>query len=275
MSQTFLGVEPTVDPYRFRLPVTNRICVGPPGNVFLFGGAGLAAGVLAAERATGRGIVWASAQFVSYAREGQTLEISVSVVQTGRNVSQVGVALAESGNTILTVNAALGDRPGQPEAQWTPAPDMPPPADCAPWSLWPKQDGGASMNDRLEVRMLPGRHGAVPRDGTPSVDGRMRMWMRAPDTVTVDAAMLAIFADYVPSAVAAAFGRPGGGNSIDNNLRVLGIVPTRWVLCDVVIDAAARGFAHGDVRLFAEDGTLMGIGSQSMIVRFVEDQRRT
>lgn len=275
MSQTFLGVEPTADAHRFRLSVTNRICVGPPGNVFLFGGAGLAAGVIAAERGTGRGIVWASAQFLSYAREGQTLDVAVSILQNGRNVSQVGVTLSTGDDTIITVNAALGDRAGQPAGQWTAAPDMPPPRECAPWSLWPKQGGNTSLNDRLEVRMVPGRYGAVPRDGTLSTDGRMRMWMRATEEVAVDAAMLAIFADFVPSAVAAAFGRPGGGNSIDNNLRVLTIVPTRWVLCDVRIDAAARGFAHGDIRLFAEDGTLMAIGSQSMIVRFIEAQRRT
>jgi acyl-CoA thioesterase II len=44
-------------------------------------------------------------------------------------------------------------------------------------------------------------------------------------------------------------------------------VPTTWVLCDVQAQAAARGFGHGHMRLYAEDGTLMATASQSIILR--------
>lgn len=269
MTSRFFDLQSGAGPNRFRLDVTDNLCVGPPGNVFLFGGAGLAAGVTAAERVTGRNLVWASAQFLSYVRIGQSLDLDVAVVQAGRNISQVRVTASADDTTILTVNAALGDRPDQPADRWTPAPAMPAPDECEPWELWPRQ--GASMNARLDVRMVPGRFGAVPRDGTRSDDGRMVMWMRSIDDVAIDAAMLAIFADFVPSGVAAALGRPGGGNSLDNTLRVLRVVPTRWVLCDVAIQAIDRGFAHGDMRLFAETGELMAIASQSMILRFMNE----
>jgi acyl-CoA thioesterase len=93
------------------------------------------------------------------------------------------------------------------------------------------------------------------------------MWMRTKGDISVDAALLAVFADFVPSGLAAAFGRPGGGNSLDNTLRICRLVPTDWVLCDVRISAAARGFGHGAIYMYAADGTLMASGSQSVIIR--------
>jgi acyl-CoA thioesterase len=97
--------------------------------------------------------------------------------------------------------------------------------------------------------------------------GRSQLWIRQKASGPVDSAMLAIFADFVPGAIGGALGRGGGGNSLDNNLRVRKIVPTTWVLCDVQAQAAARGFGHGHMRLYAEDGTLMATASQSIILR--------
>jgi len=51
-------------------------------------------------------------------------------------------------------------------------------------------------------------------------------------------------------------------------LRVAHRVPTDWVLADVRVHAVADGFGHGLVHLWAEDGTLLAIASQSCIVRF-------
>jgi acyl-CoA thioesterase len=83
----------------------------------------------------------------------------------------------------------------------------------------------------------------------------------------VDAGLLAIMADHVPSGIGAALGRNAGGNSLDNTIRFLRIVPTEWVLCDITITGISGGFAHGDIRLFAQDGQLMATASQSMILR--------
>lgn len=267
MAGAFLGLEPTADPAVFRLPITPDICVGPKGNVFMFGGVGLAAAVLAAERATGREAVWASAQFLSYARVGDTLDFRVEVLNGGRNVSQVRVVALDAGVPIVSVNAALGTRDGLPEHQWAIAPDMPPPEECVVQPMWPRQD--AALMSRLDVRVAPGRLGALPRDGQRDAEGRMTLWMRAADDTPVDAALLSIFADFVPSGIAAAFALPGGGNSLDNTVRIARIVPTRWVLCDVRASTAARGFGHGAIHMYAEDGTLMASGSQSCILRFM------
>ena len=62
------------DPQQFTLHVTPQLSVGHPDNLFLFGGAGMAAGLSAIETATGRPTVWAAAQYLSYARPGQTAD---------------------------------------------------------------------------------------------------------------------------------------------------------------------------------------------------------
>ena len=84
----------------------------------------------------------------------------------------------------------------------------------------------------------------------------------------MDAALLALMGDFVPTGAGVSLGLDGGGNSLDNTLRLHAVVPTRWVLCDIQMDAAGRGFAHGHLRLFAEDGTLMATASQSLVLRY-------
>ena len=50
-TRTFLGLEPTHNRFRWKLPVTTGICTG--GN-FMFGGAGLGAAIAAMEGTSGR-----------------------------------------------------------------------------------------------------------------------------------------------------------------------------------------------------------------------------
>jgi acyl-CoA thioesterase II len=79
--------------------------------------------------------------------------------------------------------------------------------------------------------------------------------------------------DYVPFGIGQSLGAFAGGNSLDNTLRVVRIVPTEWVLLDIQVDGIANGFGHGTVRLYARDGTLMATASQSTIVRFWAGER--
>jgi acyl-CoA thioesterase len=50
-------------------------------------------------------------------------------------------------------------------------------------------------------------------------------------------------------------------------IRILDLVPTDCVLCDNQVHGIAKGFGHGRVHLWSEDGRLMATGSQSLIVR--------
>lgn len=122
---------------------------------------------------------------------------------------------------------------------------------------------------RLDMRLASAR----PWDelqGHPAPGGRSALWARIPELLDPSAATLAILGDYVPFGIGQALGEFAGGNSLDNTLRVVRIVPTEWVLLDIQIEGIDHGFGHGTVRLFADDGTLMATASQSTIVRFWE-----
>jgi acyl-CoA thioesterase II len=173
---------------------------------------------------------------------------------------------------ILTVNAALGTRGDQAEAVWVARPDVPRPDDCTVRP--PRLATGESIHDRIDVRLARARSWE-DIDGHPAPDGRSSVWARMPDLLDLSSgASLAILGDYVPFGISQALGLAGGGNSsLDNTLRVYRLVPTEWVLLDIRIDAVARGFGHGVVHIWAEDGTLLATASQSTIVRAGGERR--
>ena len=284
---SWLGLEPTADPLAWRLPVSTGVC---SGYGQLFGGCGLAAAVVALEQVTSRRAIWATAQYLRYAQQGTTLDLEVTVPVTGHNISQGRVIARNADQEILTVNAALGDRPGTEVLALATFPDVPPPEDCEPRATSgggpaggapgrpspasPSEGGGPSpgvLDGRLEVRLARGRPRTTP-DGVAG-DGRVCLWARVTGALEPSAAWLAVIGDLVPAGVANARGVTGGGNSLDNTLRVLRLVPSDWILCDIGIDGMARGFAHGWGHLWAQDGTMMGTASQSVIVRSRRDRR--
>jgi acyl-CoA thioesterase-2 len=259
-ARAFLGLRPTEDPSLWQMLVAPGLST--PGH-FLFGGCGLAAGVEAMESVTGRPCVWATAQYLSYAPTGSTVEFEVVVAVTGHQVSQARAVGRVDGAEILTVNAALGRRPLPVEGDWVVRPAVPGP-DASPRRETPAMFAGTIM-DRVDIRLARGRS-FTELDGTRG-DGHTALWARMPDVLAPSAAVLAVFGDYVPGGVAEALGRPGGGSSLDNTIRVARLVPTEWVLVDVQIDAIHGGFGHGSAHLWAEDGTFLGTASQSIIVR--------
>lgn len=258
---TFLGLEPTHNPHRWILPVTPG--VSTMGN-FLFGGCALGAAIEAMERTTGRPVVWATAQYLSYAKTGTILDIDVTVAAHGRNLSQARAVGHVADTEILTVNAALGQRDLDAMGEWATMPAVPAPQDCRPRTL--RLADVPSVMDRIESRMADARD-LDQLDGTPG-NGRSALWVRIADLDEMTAATLAILGDYVPFGIGQALGRVGGGNSLDNTLRVAKLVPTDWVLLDIRIDAVANGFGQGTVLQWATDGTLLATASQSTIVRF-------
>ena len=262
-ARKFLGLETTDDPLRYRMPVVPAVS---SGNGSLFGGAGLAAAVEAMESASDRPVIWATAQYLSYARPPAVLDIEVTLAVTGHQITQARAIGRCHGTEILTVNAALGRRPLEAAGQWAEMPDVAPPDDCPPRQHWRPQ--GESVAARIEARVAKGR---TPDElnGEPG-DGRTAMWARLPD-VEMSSTTLAVLGDFVPSGIGQALGLRAGGNSLDNTLRVSRIVPTDWVLLDIRIHAVANGFGHGLVHLWAQDGTLLGTASQSAIVRFWKD----
>jgi len=264
MTDHFFDLQTTTSPHSWKLPVTPAVSVGPPGNVFLFGGVGLGAVLAALEAALGRPVVWATAQFLSHARPGAELDIDINLLAAGRNTSHAQAVVRQSERAVFMVSAALGSRPSDLSHQWSDPPDAPPPSACLAPDWWPRSQQPNTLSDRLEMRVPADRRGQSPSDGRLSPDGRLLLWLRTREDFPIDAGLLAIFADFVPSGVAAALGGGLGGTSLDNTLRILRIVPTRWVLCDIRIHGVDHGFAHGELRLFAESGELLAIASQTV-----------
>jgi acyl-CoA thioesterase len=265
--RSFLGLLPTDDPMRFALPVRHAITVGPPGGLFLFGGAGLAAGIAAAEAACGRPAAWAAAHYLSYARMGETLDLRVEESVRGNQLSQARVTGTADGREVLRVSLAMGRRDMAGEHQWTRAPDVPGPDACRDRPLWPNRDPD-DLNSQVLYRVAHGRVGAERTVGGPSSDGRMVFWARPLDpTARIDALWAAIIADFVPSGLGHALGADAGGNSLDNTIRLFRVPETEWLLCEVQIHGVQAGIAHGRMNLFGVDGVLVATASQSMIVR--------
>lgn len=269
-AKEFLGLEPTHNPFRFHLPVRPGLSTW---HGFLFGGAGLGAAVEALETATGRPVVWAAAQYLSYARTGSVVDLDVKVAVSGHNITQARVTGHVADQEILTVNAALGSRDSVGNGEWAQRPTAPHPDLCPQRTNTPSQEG--SINELIDVRLVEARSFAdLPLEGPglPSDSGRSVVWARIPDVREVTAMSLAILGDFVPFGVGQARGIQGGGNSLDNTLRMVQLVPTEWVLLDIRIHAVHNGFAHGLIHLWSEDGTLMATASQSVIVRSATDR---
>ena len=261
-SRAFLDLQPSHNPFRWSLPVTDTLSTA---GGFLFGGCGLGAAISALEQTSGRECVWATCQYLSYAKPGEVMDIDVTLAVAGHQITQARAVCHVGNREILTVNAALGQRDLNTSGQWEQMPDVPAPENCdeREWRL----PATGTISERLQQRMVKGRT-LSSLDGSLG-DGRTVLWARIPEVIDgVDAPALAILGDFVPMAVGQALGIRGGGNSLDNTLRVARLVPTKWVLLDIRVHAVERGFGHGLVHMFAEDGTLMATASQSCIVRF-------
>ncbi|MGZ6997609.1 MAG: acyl-CoA thioesterase [Acidimicrobiia bacterium] len=256
----FYGMEATDDPMHWRLPVVPSLCSGLGA---LFGGCGLGACVEALEQVTGRPLVWATGQYLSYARPPSVLDIRVNEVVRGHQISQARAVASVDGDEILTVNAALGHRELPHRGSWAEMPAAPPPLDCPPREMLERHSG--SIMDRIEMRIADART-FDELDGTPG-NGRCALWVRLPGLLELSASTLSIVGDYVPFGISQALGARAGGNSLDNTMRVANRAQTDWILADIRVHAIADGFGHGLVHLWTEDGTLLGTASQSTIVR--------
>ena len=258
----FLALAHPIDTLRWQLALTPAL-TGGRGS--LFGGVGLAAGIVALEQATGKPVIWATGQYLAITQPNDTMDLEVVLPAVGRNVIQGRVVGHVGSREIITVIGAAGTRPSSAEGCWECFPSAPQPEDCPEV---PRHHDTESLHQHVELRLARGSFG-FSGFGTPSDDGRSLLWARMP-RVAHDAGALAIIADYLPSVLGNAFGRIMHCTSLDNTIRYGRLEPSEWILCDNRMEYAGNGFGHGTVYLWNQAGTLLATASQSMIVRAAE-----
>ncbi len=262
----WLGLEASADdPQRWQLPVTDGIATR---GRFLFGGCGLGAGVAALELTTGRPLVWATAQYLSFAMVDDVVDLDVTVAAAGRATTQARVVAHVGDREILTVNGALGSKEHPAVGQYLELTGIPGPDECPPRPA--AEEDERSIMTRLDIRLAKGQQWD-DLEGHPVTDGRSALWVRLPShdgsAIALSAAALAILGDYVPFGISQSQGVWWPSNSLDNTIRILRLVPTEWVLVDIRVEGVADGFGHGTVYLWAADGTLLATASQSALIR--------
>jgi acyl-CoA thioesterase II len=252
---------------RWRMPIVGR-AVGGGGNS-LFGGVGLAAGIVALEAASDRPVIWATGQYLSRVGEPAVLEMDVELPAAGRSITQGRIRGHSAGREVITVIGATGRRPPLERHVFERMPTVPPPEEC---EAVLRQFEHESVHDHVEIRLAHGIFG-FNGQGVLTSDGLGRLWARMPEVV-LDAASLALMADYMASAVGNSIGRIVHCTSLDNTIRFAApreVERTGWVLCDTRIDAVGDGLAHGTCQLWSQDGTLLATASQSMAISIEAD----
>src|SRR5262249_6188268 len=180
-ARTFFGLEPvSSDGRRWRMEVVRSLTSGTGA---LFGGCGLGACIDVMEHVTGRPCVWATAQYLSFARPPSVLELDVVEVVRGHQISQARVIARVGDTEILTVLGALGRRTLDLEGQWPVRPEAPAPDACPPRPLLNHHEG--RISSRLDAKLANGR---APWDlpGPPG-SGHAAMWIRMPELLDMSA----------------------------------------------------------------------------------------
>ncbi len=73
--------------------------------------------------------------------------------------------------------------------------------------------------------------------------------------------------DFLMIEFSDATGTKVSGNSLDNTIRVGELAETEWVLVDARVHAVVNGFGSATANLWSEDGTLLGVASQTLVMR--------
>ena len=257
----FLALEPGDDQLHWRVEIQPRTLTYAGA---MHGGALFATAVEALEGAIDRPLVWATAQYLHHAGPTGTIDIAITPEIEGQNTTQARVTLRVDDTDVLFGFAALGYRSFPHVGRWAIAPVVPSADESA--ALVSPAAEGEQLLDHYQIRFATGRM-IGDLDGTPG-SGRVALWCRVPNgprPLTVGD--LALVGDVLMPSLSDTLGVPITANSLDNTLRVVERATTEWVLLDVAIDAAIGGFAHAGARLWTEDGSLLAIASQTLVLR--------
>lgn len=218
----------------------------------LYGGTGIAVSVATMEAESGRGAVYNTVQFVGSADTGDRIDCHVETMASGRRTTQLRLTATVGDRVVLAAIGATGEaRAGVLSAQFGEMPDVPLPDESDTWNPkvpFPINLDVESWLTACELRDVPGP--------------RHLLWARMRG-MSLTRASLGFLADMVPSAVVRAAGHQGGGTSLDNAMRFGPDPEAEWMLIDFDPYLVSGGYAHGAARLWSNEGTLLGVASQT------------
>jgi len=237
-----------VKSHRFTYTAPREACVGPPDRQFFMGGAAMATACDALERAMAKPLLWATTQFLNHGMLGEHFDIEVEAVSGGRRVVQAMAILRRGDRIIQRTLAALGAREGEPDRQFINAPKI-----ASPDNGPRKKDDAFGHASNL-IGQFDRRTALEDNDA-----GLEYMWIRPKFDFVVDVPLLVLVSDFFLGA----HKRSRGGTSLDNTFRLCRLAQTDWILCATHIASFTSGAMQGAQYLFAEDGTLLAIASQT------------
>jgi acyl-CoA thioesterase len=256
----FLGLELYDDGLAGSAVVTHRL-MSPRGA--FYGGAGLAFACTMMERATERSTVWCTVQFVNGAALGDRLELHTEVVAHGHRTSQARVVARHEGREVFSAIGATGAAGTRVSETFATMPTVSKVEQSAAIAWDFGVDPAMTHFATTELREAVIK-GATEGSTAPS----MALWLRMHERRSWSPTMLAFVADIVPMSIHRVLGhREPGGKSLDNSLRVGPPRETDWILLALYPETVHDGYGHGSVQLWAPDGTLLGVASQSFALR--------
>ncbi len=236
------------DPSVADLHLSKAACVGPTDVQYIMGGIGLGAGIYAMEQMTGHPILWASVQFLGTAHVGADVTIRTELLHNGRRAKHARATLYSGDKPIHVVSGSLACLETPDAETYFTKPEVTPPEAGTPWdvNLNPVSD---NLISRIDIRDA----GSNPETGVGY------LWFRSNDGLPMSASWLAVLADFMPAPHPAT----NKCTSLDNVLRVHKLVESEWVLGECRVSEHRNGYFHGDINLFAQDGTLLATGNQT------------
>ena len=244
---SFWQSEKDGDTFSYR--VVQRACVGSNESYqFYMGGVAMATHVDALERFFDKPLLWVTTQFLSHGMLDNELTLEVTQIGGGKNVVQAEAVMWRGEEVLHRSIAALGARGDETDRAFVAMPKVKMPDAC------PRKPDDAMANEDNLLAQFDRRTAFEDSDS-----GTEYMWIRPLIEMKIDAAYLALVSDFFLGAHV----RTRRGTSLDNTFRLINARQTDWILAVTQMSSFTRGAAHGNMHLFAEDGTLLATSSQT------------
>jgi acyl-CoA thioesterase len=256
--------EPTDIADCLQFVVPEHLCVGGAAEPFLYGGSGFAACVAAMEYFTGLPAIFASAQFTGKGRNGDVISISPEYISGGNSIKQCRLSAQIGDAPFATLLGATGARDDDTVHQGVKAPNVLQPHQCEERSV--ARQISSNLNALFEFRLASGQ---LPdqRDWTGAIGQDTAFWIRKRSGIPLSRMELPVIADLAAMALPSALGKPASGNSLDNNIRFVREADSEWILSCTQVASVQHGLTHIGTNIFSQDGSILAVASQSMILR--------